>query len=122
MSQQPVWFLRVVMAILMVLSIVQQAHAEFSFHNQFSYIDETKVMHILGEIKNESDTAMRNVIITISFYDMEGNLVDEFQRVPALRVINPGESSPFEILFIDQKAVDVVTNFTMSATGQTTEL
>ncbi len=110
------------MAILMVLSIAQQAYAEFSFHNQFSYIDETKVMHILGEIKNESDTAMRNVLITISFYDMEGNLVDEFQRVPALRVINPGESSPFEILFIDQKAVDVVTNFTMSATGQTTEL
>lgn len=116
------WFLPAVIVIVMVLSIGQQAYAEFSFHNQFSYIDETKFMHVLGEIKNESDTAMRNVLISVSFYDREGNLLDEFSRVPALRVINPGESSPFEILFIDQKAVDVVTNFTVSATGQATEL
>ena len=100
---------------------MQQAYAEFSFHNQFSYVDETKIMHVLGEIKNESDTAMGNVRIAISFYDREGNLLDEFQRVPALRVINPGESSPFEILYIDQQTVDSVANFTMSATGQTTD-
>ncbi|TLY06570.1 MAG: hypothetical protein E6K88_08010, partial [Thaumarchaeota archaeon] len=111
-----------VIVIVMVLSIGQRAYAEFSFDNQFSYIDETKVMHILGEIKNESDHSMRNVLITISFYDREENLLDEFTRVPALRVINPGESSPFEILFTDQKAVDDVANFTMLATGQTTEL
>jgi peptide/nickel transport system substrate-binding protein len=106
----------------MVLSIGQQAYAEFSFHNQFSYIDETKVMHVLGEIKNESDTAMRSVLINVSFYDREGNLLDKFSRVPALRVINPGESSPFEILFVDQKTVDVVATFTLSAMGLTTEL
>jgi hypothetical protein len=84
-------------------------------------VDETKVMHILGEIRNESDTAMRNVLIKISFYDSEGNLLDEFQRVPAIQVINPGDSSPFEILYIDQKTVDTVANFTMSAMGQTAE-
>jgi len=120
--QQPVWLLPAVIVIVMVLSIGQRAYAEFSFDNQFSYIDETKVMHILGEIKNESHHAMRNVLITISFYDRQENLLDEFPRVPALRVINPGESSPFEILFTDQKVVDDVANFTMLATGQTTEL
>src|SRR5207247_9581213 len=97
--QQPVWLLLTVIVIVMVLSIGQWAYAEFSFHNQFSYIDETKVMHILGEIKNESDHSMRNVLITISFYDRQENLLDKFSRIPALWVINPGESSPFEILF-----------------------
>ena len=121
MSQQTVRFLPAVVAIVLVMPIVQQAYAEFSFYNQFSYVDETKIMHVLGEIRNESDTAMRNVLITISFYDREGNLLDEFRRVPALRVINPGESSPFEILYIDQQTVDRVANFTMSATGQATE-
>jgi hypothetical protein len=116
-----VWFLPAVVAVVLALPVVQQAYAEFSFHNQFSYVDETKIMHILGEITNESDTAMSNVLITISFYDREGNPLDEFQRVPALRVINPGESSPFEILYIDQQTVDMVVNFTMSATGQETE-
>jgi len=115
-------FLPAVVAVVLILPVVQQAYAEFSFHNQFSYVDETKVMHILGEIRNESDTAMRNVLIKISFYDREGNLLDEFQRVPAIQVINPEESSPFEILYIDQKTVDLVANFTMSAMGQTAEL
>jgi hypothetical protein len=110
-----------IIVVVLVLPIAQHACAEFSFHNQFSYVDETKVMHILGEIRNESDTAMGNVRIAILFYDREGNLLDEFQRVPALRVINPGESSPFEILYIDQQTVDSVANFTVSATGQTTE-
>jgi hypothetical protein len=109
-----------VIAIVLVLPAVQQAYAEFSFHNQFSYVDETRILHVLGEIKNESDTAMRNVLIRASFYDSEGNLLDEFQRVPAMQVINPGESSPFEILYIDSQTAGAVTNFTMSATGQAT--
>jgi hypothetical protein len=100
---------------------MQPAYADFSFHNQFSYVDETKVMHSLGEIRNDSDTAVRNVLIKTSFYDMEGDLLDEFQRAPEIQVINPGESSPFEILYIDQKTVDNISNFTMSATGQTSE-
>jgi hypothetical protein len=116
-----VWFLPAVVVIVLALPVAHQAYAEFSFSNQFSYVDETKIMHVLGEIRNESDTAMGNVRIMISFYDREGNLLEEFQRVPALRVINPGESSPFEILYIDQQTVDVVANFTMSATGRETE-
>lgn len=114
-------FLPAVIAVILVTPIAQQAYAEFSFSNQFSYVDEIRIMHVLGEVRNESDTAMENVLITVSFYDMEGNLIDEFQREPALQVINPGESSPFEILYIDQQTVDMVANFTMFATGQETE-
>jgi hypothetical protein len=110
-----------VIIVVVILPVAQQAYAEFSFHSQFSYVDETKIMHILGEIRNESDTAMGNVLIKISFYDKEGNLLDEFSRVPALDVINPGESSPFEILYLDPKTVDSVANFTMSAMGQAAE-
>jgi hypothetical protein len=110
-----------VIALVLVLPVAQHAYAEFSFSNQFSYVDETKILHVLGEVRNDSDTAMRNVLITISFYDREGNLLDEFQRVPALRVINPGESSPFEIMYVDTQKVNAVANFTMTATGQETE-
>ncbi|HXG07874.1 MAG TPA: CFI-box-CTERM domain-containing protein [Nitrososphaera sp.] len=108
--------------IITLLIVMQHAYADFSFHNQFSYIDETKIMHILGEIRNDSDSAMKNVRITISFYDSEGNLLDEYQRAPALQVINPGESSPFEILLLDSDTVERVANFTMTAQGQNTEL
>ncbi|HUG97334.1 MAG TPA: CFI-box-CTERM domain-containing protein [Nitrososphaera sp.] len=109
-----------VIAIVLVLPVMQQAYAEFSFHNQFSYVDETRFLRVLGEIRNESDTAMSNVLIRASFYDSQGNLLDEFQRAPAMQVINAGESSPFEMLYIDSQTAGNVTNFTMSATGQST--
>lgn len=110
----------VVAIVILIASVTQQAYAEFSFHNQFSHVDDNGILHILGVIRNNSDTAMENVLITVSFYDSEGNLLNEFSRVPALEAINPGESSPFEILYLDQGAVDRVENFTLSATGQTT--
>jgi peptide/nickel transport system substrate-binding protein len=109
-------------AMILVLPVAQQAYAEFSFHHQYSYVDETKIMHVLGEVRNDSDTAMRNVLINISFYDRDGNLLDQFSRESALQVINPGESSPFEILYIDQSTVDRVANFTMSAQGRDAQL
>jgi len=64
---------------------------------------------------------MKDVLIKASFYDKAGNLIDQFGREPALQVINAGESSPFEILYIDQKTIDSVANFTLSATGQAAE-
>lgn len=109
-----------VLVVLLILPVVPQVNAELSFIKQFSYVDETRILHLLGEIKNNSDTAMKNVLIRASFYDSQGNLLDEFEREPALQVINPGESSPFEILYIDQQTAGDVANFTMSATGQAT--
>ncbi|HXV46746.1 MAG TPA: CFI-box-CTERM domain-containing protein [Nitrososphaera sp.] len=121
LSKKIVRLLPAAIGIILALSMVQQAHAEFSFSNQFSYVDDAKIMHVLGEITNNSDAAMRNILLTISFYDNEDNLLDEFQRVPALWVINPDESSPFEILYVDSQKVGMVANYTVSATGQETE-
>ena len=99
-----------------------QAFAQtFSFQNESSFVDETKIMHVLGEIRNDSDIAMKDVVIKASFYDDAGNLLNEYQRSSEVRVINPGESSAFEVLYIDQGTVDSVANFTLLATGKTAE-
>ena len=100
---------------------MQQASAEISFHNQFSYLDETRLLHVLGDVRNDSDVAARNVLIRVSFYDGEGNLLDEFQRAPAIQMINPRDSVPFEILYIDSQTAGDVANFTLSAAGQESE-
>ena len=121
MFQDAVWILPAAIAILLLLPAVQQANAEFSFHNQFSYLDETRILHVLGEVRNDSDVAARNVLIRASFYDGEGNLLDEFQRAPAIQMINPRDSVPFEILYIDSQTAGDVANFTLSAAGQESE-
>lgn len=94
------------------------AQQEFSFRNQSSFIDDNGIMHVVGEIKNESDKALKNVLVTALFYDTDGRLIGEYSRNTELRIINPGQTSPFEVLYIEQKSVDQVANYTLSAAGQ----
>ena len=75
-------------------------------------------MHVLGEVRNDSGFAVGRVIITASFYDQEGTLLAENRNAPKLRVINPGESAPFNIRYIEPATVGRVANYTLSAEGQ----
>jgi hypothetical protein len=110
-----------VIAALALLVLPSQAFAEFSFHNQSSFIDETKLMHVFGEVRNESGEPVKDVIIRASFYDKDGSLLGQYQRQSELRVINPGESSPFEIIYLDSATSGAVANYTLSATGNAAE-
>src|ERR671930_2047877 len=65
---------------------------------------------------------MQNVVIKASFYNSNGKLINQFERSSDIRTINPGQISPFEILYIDTKTVNDVKNYTLSATGQETQL
>jgi len=94
----------------------------FSFHNQSSFVDETKIMHVYGEIKNESGKALKDIVVTATFYDSAGRVLNKFQAAPAFSVLNPGGLSPFEIKYLDSKTVDTVNNYTLSATGSPAEL
>ena len=60
---------------------------------------------------------MKNIIVKALFYDSKGRFLNEFQRESELRTLNPGEVSSFEILYIDTRTVNQVTNFTLSATA-----
>ena len=95
---------------------------QFAFQKSSSFVDETNFMHVYGELKNLSNKAMKNVVVTASFYDSKGKLLNQFRRSSELRTLNPGDVSPFEILYIDTKTVNDVKNYTLSATGQQTEM
>ena len=105
--------------ILALLLFAQQAAAQtFSFQSESSYVDETKIMHVLGEVRNDSGSAMGGVIVTASFYDKDGALLAEYRNAPRLRVINPGESAPFDMRYIDPPTVGRVAKYTLAAEGQ----
>lgn len=75
-------------------------------------------MHVLGEVRNDSGSAVDSVIVTASFYDKDGVLLAEYKNAPRLRVINPGESAPFDMRYLDPPTVDRVANYTLAAEGQ----
>ena len=95
---------------------------QFTFHKESTFIDESKILHLYGEVTNISENASQNVVIRAVFYDANGNLLNEFQADPVIRVMNPGTSSPFEIKYIGSKSVGNVKNFTLSATGSATKV
>ena len=98
----------------------QQQH--FAIQKTSSFVDETNLMHVYGELKNISNKAMKNVVVTALFYDSNDKLLNEFRRSSEIRTVNPGEISPFEVLYIDTKTVNAVKNYTLSAAGQETEM
>jgi peptide/nickel transport system substrate-binding protein len=109
-------------AALMLLLFAQQAFAQtFSFANQSSYVDETHIMHVLGEVKNDSGTAVKDVLITASFYAKNGTLLAQNHVPSKIRVINSGSLAPFDVSYYDPKTVDMVANYTLSATGNSTD-
>ena len=100
----------------------KQQYQQFAFQKTSSSKDRNNIMHVYGLVKNISNKATKNVVVKASFYDSNGKLINEFQRSADLRTINPGEISPFEILYIDTKTVNDVKNYSLSAAGQETQI
>jgi len=96
----------------------QQQFQQFAIQKTSSHIDENNIIHIYGLVKNTSDKAFKNVVVKASFYNSSGQMINEFQRSTDLRTINPGETSSFEILYLDTKTVNDVKNYTLSASGE----
>lgn len=114
------WIPAIVSAVLLLSTL--PAYAEtFSFQNESSFVDETRIMHVFGEVHNDSDSAAKDVRITASFYDRDGKLLSEFIQAPKVRVLNRGSVAPFEMRYLDPATVNQVANYTLSATGQTAE-
>lgn len=92
----------------------------FEVSRVYNYVDENKIMHVLGELKNIGNEAMTNVTVGSTFFDSEGKIINEYKRSAELRTINPGFISPFEILYIDQRSVDKINDFEIYVNGTRT--
>jgi hypothetical protein len=90
---------------------------DFKIKNTSSFIDESSIMHIYGEIVNTSNRSLSNVTAKGSFYDNSGKLLNEYQRVCELPTVNPSGICPFEILYIDTKTTKAVKDFKLSVVG-----
>jgi hypothetical protein len=130
--------LSIVMTLLLILAIFSSISApapihtfatqttltaddDFIIQNSSSFIDESLIMHIYGEIVNTSNRSLSNVTAKGLFYDDNGNLLNEYQRACELPTVNPGGICPFEILYIDTKTSKLVKEFRLSAVGTSAE-
>lgn len=93
----------------------------FIIENTSSFVDESGLMHVYGEVRNISNISMTNVIINGSFYDKSGRQLNDYQRSCELPTINAGGICPFEIIYIDTKTTNRIEDFKLTAQGIVTD-
>ena len=93
----------------------------FVIQNTSSFVDESDLMHVYGEVRNISNMSMTNVTINGSFYDKSGRPLNDYQRSCELPTISAGGICPFEIIYIDTKTTNRVKDFKLTAQGIVTD-
>lgn len=61
------------------------------------FIDEFNTLTIVGELRNDSSVDVGQTDISVAFYDAAGTLIGQANGETILKVIPPGERSPFVI-------------------------
>jgi hypothetical protein len=64
--------------------------------------DQSGFIHLFGEIRNISNEPQDNVAIYAIFYDKNGQNIGNASGIAAVRSLNIGQVSPFEIIFLDK--------------------
>ncbi len=62
-----------------------------------SYVDGVGTLHVLGELRNDSNMDVGEVSVTVSFYDAGGGFLGEVSGQPFLKALPPGARAVFNI-------------------------
>jgi hypothetical protein len=83
------------------------------------YIDSLGHFRVIGEVQNNGTQATQSNKVRATFYDSQGVVVIESSNYCYLEVLQPGEISPFEIIFA---SVPISKQYKLFATGDSTNI
>ena len=79
------------------------------------FTDDLGVMHIVGELRNNTDRTVGHVQLVATFYDRSGTVLDKITGSTLLAVIPGGDAVPFHLTL---PALEPLWNYSLRATGQ----
>ena len=105
--------------LILFLSLPQGVHSLTSFKIIQSNLirDYNGIFHIVGEVLNKSDKAMKEIVVSATVYNNEGNQIRVFKNLIPVRILNDGKSSPFDILLLENDRIGKISNYTLGITG-----
>ena len=69
--------------------------------SQYAYVEPNEItngiLHVIGEVINESNQTARFVEVVATFYDQNNQVIGTDYTYTALSELSPGQKSPFEI-------------------------
>ena len=86
-----------------LLFLIQPAFGEIVVENDQTYIGNDGIMHIVGEIKNDSKSPVNKIKIIATLIDGDGKVLDTIDGKVMSNIIMPGMKGSFDI--IDRKSV-----------------
>ena len=81
-----------------LLLIIQPAFGEITVQNDQTYIGNDGMLHIVGEIQNNSKSPLNKIKILAVLSDENGNEVKKFQGKMMSNILMPGMKSGFDII------------------------
>jgi hypothetical protein len=59
------------------------------------YVDDLDFIHIVGEVRNDAHVNVTGALITITFYDGRGEVIEETSAPTLIDILKPKQRSPF---------------------------
>ena len=80
--------------------------------------DQSGFIHLFGEIRNISNEPQYGVAIYTTFYDKDGQNIGNASGIAAVRSLNIGQVSPFEIIFLDKDKSNQISDYALNFTSK----
>ena len=91
-----------------LLFLVQPAFGEIIVENDQTYIGNDGIMHIVGEIKNDSKSPVNKIKIIATLIDENGKVLDIIDGKVMSNIIMPGMKGSFDIITNEKKSDSVL--------------
>ena len=101
---------------IQVYSIEAQPDSYVSLLSHTGYVDLSGYYHVVGEVKNLGDFAVHNVVIEVSYFDIDDEFIGDRFDTTMLNIILSGRKSPFDIVLLDESKSNKVESYEINIT------
>ena len=98
--------MRKLLFLIPLLLLIQPAFGEINIQNDQTYIGDDGMLHIVGEIQNDSKSPLNKIKILATLTDENGNVIDKADGKMMSNILMPGMKGSFDII-TDGKNLDV---------------
>jgi len=98
------------------LALAQQANLNVTLLSHTGYIDLSGYYHVVGEVQNVGDHAIHNVIVEVSYFNIDDEFIDKRFDKTMLNIILSDRKSPFDIMLLDEYKSNNVKDYQINIT------
>ena len=81
-----------------LLFLIHPAFGEIIIQNDQTYIGNDGMLHIVGEIQNDSKSPLNKIKILVLLTDENGNIIDKIDGKMMSNILMPGMKGGFDII------------------------